>query len=369
VEGSVTKRKDGRWQGVVDVPNITGKRQRKYVYAPTRAACRQKVYEVIVQIESRSLLDVSKVTFNDYAQKWLKTYCEGLSPTTQEGYRKSVKYANKYIGDAILVKILPVHIQEMVNSFSKTHSEKTCKNLIGDIRGVFNYAIVNKMINANPCVGIKVKSKKGKYKYNIYTVEQFNSLLDSVTDTSLELPVILAGLCGMRLSEIMGLMWGDIDFEECTVDIRRAMVFVGKEVIEKDTKTNNSYRKIDVPYYVIERLKQYRGIGYVYPKKDGSPEHGGNYRLRLYNFMKKKGLPKTRFHDLRHFAATTLLDMNVPDKVIASMLGHANTNMTKKYQHVIGTMEKRAAVAMNSIVENRNKNMDVKMDVKQLGTQ
>lgn len=363
MDGSVTKRKDGRWQGVVDVPNITGKRKRKYVYASTRSECRRKVYELIEQIESHTLLNASKTTFNEYAQKWLETYCEGLSPTTQEGYRKSVKYANEYIGDAILSKILPIHIQEMVNSFAKTHSEKTCKNLIGDIRGVFNYAVVNKIMTTNPCIGIKVKSRKGKYKYNIYTVEQFNSLLDLVTDTSLELPVVLAGLCGMRLSEIMGLKWSDIDFERCTIDIRRAMVFVGKKVIEKDTKTNNSYRKIDAPQYVIERLRQCRGIGYVYPKKDGSPEHGGNYRLRLYNFMKKNNLPKTRFHDLRHFAATTLLDMNVPDKVIASMLGHANTNMTKKYQHVIGTMEKRAAIAMNSIVE-RNRKMDVKMDVK-----
>lgn len=363
MEGSVTKRKDGRWQGVVDIPNITGDRKRKYVYAATRQECRKKVNTLVEQVESRSLLNASKTTFNEYAQKWLETYCEGLSPTTKEGYRKSVKYANKYIGDAILIKILPIHIQEMVNSFSKTHSEKTCKNLIGDIRGVFNYAATNRLIKINPCTDIKVKAKKGKYKYNIYTVEQFNVLLNKVTDTSLELPVILAGLCGMRLSEIMGLIWSDIDFEGCTIDIQRAMVFVGKEVIEKDTKTNNSYRKINVPDYVIERLKQYRGIGYAYPKKDGSPEHGGNYRLRLYNFMKKNGLPKTRFHDLRHFAATTLLDMNIPDKIIASMLGHANTNMTKKYQHVIGTMEKRTAIAMDSIVE-RNKKMDVKMDVK-----
>jgi integrase len=251
----------------------------------------------------------------------------------------------------------------MMNSFSKTHSEKTCKNLIGDIRGVFNYAIANRILKINPCIDIKVKAKKGKYKYNIYTVEQFNNLLDAVTDTNLEIPVVLAGLCGMRLSEVMGLMWSDIDFEKCTIDIRRAMVFVGKEVIEKDTKTNNSYRKINVPDYVLERLKQSRGIGYVYPKKGGGPEHGGNYRLRLYCFMKKKGLPKTRFHDLRHFAATTLLDMNIPDKIIANMLGHANVNMTKKYQHVTNTMERRTAIALNSIV-NRNKNSDVKRDVK-----
>jgi integrase len=364
MEGSVTKRKDGRWQGVVDIPNITEKRQRKYVYASTRPECRRKVNELIEQIENYSFLNASKTTFREYAKKWLETYCEGLSPTTKEGYRKSVLvYADKYIGDAIISKILPIHIQEMVNSFSKTHSVKTCKNLIGDVNGVFKYAIANKVLKSNPVIGIKVKSTKEKYQFNIYTEEQFNLLLDIVTNTQMEIPIILAALCGMRLSEIMGLKWSDINFEKYTINIRRANVFVGSTVIEKDTKTNNSYRKIIVPEYVIERLKEYRGIGYVYPNKNGGPEHGGNFRVRFSELLKRRKLSKTRFHDLRHFAATVMLNKDVPDKIAARMLGHANTNMTKKYQHVLASMESRPANALNSVV-NKNKKSDVNSDVK-----
>jgi integrase len=364
MEGSITKRKDGRWQGAVDIPNITGKRQRKYVYASTRPECRRKVNELIEQIENHSLLDSTKVTFRDYAKKWLETYCEGLSPTTKDGYRKSVLvYAGKYIGNAIISKILPIHIQEMINAFSKNHSVKTCRNLVGDINGVFKYAVLNKLIKFNPCIGIKIKSNKEKYMYNIYTEEQFNKLLDLVTGTSIEIPIILGALCGMRLSEVMGLKWNDIDFDKHIINIRRANVFVGSTVIEKNTKTNNSYRKIVAPDYVIERLKEYRGFGYIYPKKDGGPEHGGNFRLRFANFLKKNELPKTRFHDLRHFSATMMLKKGVPDKIAADMLGHANTNITKKYQHIIDNMENRPAKALDSIVI-RNKNSDVKMDVK-----
>lgn len=366
MEGSITKRKDGRWQGVVDIPNITGKRKRKYVYAKTRQECRRKVNELIEQIESCSLLDPQKITFREYAQKWLDVYCENLSPTTKEGYRKSVLiYADPYIGDAIITKILPIHIQEMINSFAKTHSEKTCKNMLGAVKGVFKYAIINKLLKTNPCDNIVIPKKYEEYQYYIYTEEEFNKLLDAAEGTEHMIPILLAGLCGMRLSEVMGLTWNDIDFEAHTITIRRANVFVGSEVIERNvTKTRKSTRKIVVPNYVIEILKDYKSVGLVFPGKDGKPEHGGNYRLRFANFLKRNGLPHTRFHDLRHFNATMMLKKGVPDKVAAAMLGHANTNMTKKYQHIIDDMDNRPAQVLDSIVIKRYKKMDVNLDVK-----
>jgi len=366
MEGSVTKRKDGRWQGVVDIPNITGKRQRKYMYASTRQECRRKVNEVVEQIENSSLLDSSKVIFKEYAKKWLTVYCENLSPTTKDGYRKSVLvYADSHIGDAIISKILPIHIQEMMNSFAKTHAVKTCKNMLGDIKGVFRFAIDNKLIKSNPCEKIKLPISYEEYQYYIYTEEQFNQLLDAATDTEHMIPILLAGLCGMRLSEVMGLTWNDIDFEKHTVDIRKANVFVGSQVIERNkTKTKKSTRKIVIPNYVIEILKDYKKVGLVFPRKDGKPEHGGNYRQRFSEFLKRNGLPHTRFHDLRHFNATMMLKKGVPDKVAAGMLGHANTNMTKKYQHIIDNMENRPAIALDSIVAARKKKSDVNLDVK-----
>lgn len=366
MEGSITKRKDGRWQGVVDIPNITGKRQRKYVYAPTRQECRKKVNDLVEQIENDLLLDSSKITFRDYAQKWLDIYCENLSPTTKDGYRKSVLvYADQYIGDAIISKILPIHIQEMMNSFAKTHSPKTCKNMLGDVKGVFRFAIDNKLLKTNPCNKIKLPVNYQEYQYNIYTEDQFNLLLDYAEGTEHMIPILLAGLCGMRLSEVMGLTWNDIDFEKHTITIRKANVFVGSEIIERNkTKTKTSTRKIVIPNYVVEILKEYKKVGLVFSRKNGKPEHGGNYRLRFSLFLKRNGLPKTRFHDLRHFNATMMLKKGVPDKVAASMLGHANTSMTKKYQHIIDEMDNKPAQVLDSIVAKRNEKKDVNLDVK-----
>lgn len=367
MEGSITKRKDGRWQGYAYLPNIKGERKRKYVYGNTRQECRQKLNALIEQIKRQSLLNPEKITFRDLAQQWLDVYCENLSPTTKEGYKKCVLvYADPYIGDALITKLLPIHIQEMMNDFAKTHSAKTCKNMLGAVRNVFKFAIANFFLDKNPCDGIKLPVKYTEPDYYIYNEDEFNMLLDKAEGTEHMIPVLLAGLCGMRLSEIMGLTWNDIDFENHTITIRRANVFVGSQVIERDvTKTRKSTRKIVAPDYVIEVLKRHKGVGLVFPGKDGGPEHGGNYRLRFSEFLKRNGLPHTRFHDLRHFCATMMLKNNVPDKLAASMLGHANTNMTKKYQHIIDNMDKRPAQVLNSIVAKRNEKMGVKIGVKQ----
>ena len=352
MEGSVTKRKDGRWQGAVDVPALDGKRVRKYVYAPTRQECRRKVNELIEEIEHNGVYNLSKAKFREFAQKWLDNYCVNLSPTTVEGYKKSIyTYADKYIGDAIISKLLPIHIQEMINDFAKTHSKKTCENLLSDVSGVFKFGIMNKALKFNPCVGVIIPNNGEKYKYYIYNEDEYNALLNVVTGTKEEIPILLAGLCGLRVSEIMGLTWNDINFDTHVISVRRAYVHVNSKVIAKDTKTMTSYREIVAPAYVIERLSLYKSVGFVYPKEDGTAENGGNYGKRFSRILKNTGLPHTRFHDLRHFNATMMLKNGISDKEAAARLGHSDINMTKKYQHILSNMENRPADILNNIVK------------------
>lgn len=358
--GSVTKRKDGRWQGAVEVPTLTGERKRKIIYARTRPECRRKLNEIIEEIERSGVYDLTKATFKEYAQKWLDTHCVNLSPTTIQGYKKNIyTYADRYIGSAPIIKIIPINIQEMINDFSKTHSEKTCQDLLSVISNVFKFAILNRHVKFNPCQGIKTPRDDEPYQYYVYNEDEYNKLIGFVTGTIEEVPILLAGLCGLRASEIMGLTWNDIDFDNRMIYIRRACIHVNGTVMKGKTKTRTSYRKVLAPAYVIERLKLYKNVGYVYPKKDGTAENGGNYTKRFARILKKAGLPHTRLHDLRHFNATMMLKGGISDKEAAARLGHSDTNMTKKYQHVLENMKSRSADLLDSIVRKR----DVKMDV------
>lgn len=360
MEGSITKRKDGRWQGTIELPSFSdGKRKRKYVYAKTRQECRKKVNEIIEEIELNGVISPDKTSFNKFAAKWIETYCINLSPTTIDGYKRAIKYISEYIGELPISNILPLHIQEAINNFSKNHSEKTCRNVLGVVNNVFNYALCNKLIKYNPCELIKIKKDVNKYEYYIYSEEEFNKLISFVTGTIEEIPILLAGLCGLRVSEIMALTWNDIDFKNRIINIHNANVHVNGEVIAKTTKTRNSYREIKAPAYVIERLQIYKNVGYIYPKKDGTPENGGNYSKRFSRMLKNFGLPHTRFHDLRHFNATVMLKHGVSDKEASKRLGHADINMTKKYQHILKDMEDNTANILDNVID-----MSVKRSVK-----
>lgn len=364
---SKKKRNDGRFQAVIEIPTETKKRKRKYIYASSPQECRRKANEFIKEYESMGALNISKATFNEYAQKWLQLYCKNLSATTLDGYRRYIKYAKPFIGDYIISKITTAHIQEMINDFYEKkvgdevikHSYKSCKNMIGVLNGVFKYAITNKALKYNPCNGVKLNNTREGYQYYIYNEAEYNKLLQIVTGTKEEIPILLAGLCGLRVSEIMGLTWNDIDFETNEITIRRAIVNVSSEKIIKTTKTKTSFRKVIAPQYVMDRLKLYKSVGYVYPKKDGNPEHGGYYGRKFAKLLSDNQLPHTRFHDLRHFNATMMLKNGISDKEAAERLGHSDTNMTKKYQHVLSNMKNKPAEILNSIVQ-----MDVKMDVK-----
>ena len=360
MEGSVTKRNDGRWQGVVDVPTITSKRIRKYVYAASRVECKRKLNELIEEIENDGVYNPGKITFSQFSKTWLDVYCISLSPTTLNGYKKYIKYASVFIGDSVMSKILPIHIQGLINEFSKTHSEKSSSNLYGAVNGVFKYALMNRVMKYNPCEGVKIPKDTDRYQYYIYTELEYSELVSVVIGSIEEVPILLAGLCGLRVSEIMGLTWNDIDFKTGVIHIRKANVNVNGTVIEKNTKTRTSYRDIVASPIVIDRLLVYKGVGYIYSKADGSPENGGNYGKRFSRILKNAKLPHTRFHDLRHFNATMMLKYGVLDKVAAGRLGHADINMTKKYQHVLSNMDKGPADILNNIITIK----DVKLDVK-----
>ena len=356
--GSVTKRKDGRYQGVVELPS-DGKRKRKFIYADSKSECKKAVNKLVEKIEAGNFSMMSKLSFGVYIEKWQEEQCVNLSPTTKDAYKRYIKrYINPILENNILSKILPIDIQKLVNGFGTSHSTKSCSNLIGILHKAFSDAVLNKLIDYNPCIKINILESK-KYEYYVYNELQYNKLLEHVNGTVEEIPIVLAGLCGFRKGEIMGLTWNDINFETYEITIRRSSVNVGGTIYNKAPKTKSSNRKIKVPDYVISVLKNFKSIGYVYPNKEGNPTNGGNYTKKFTKILEAAKLPHTRFHDLRHFNATMMLKHGVTDKVAASRLGHSDINMTKKYQHVLESMENNSASILNSIIT-----MDVKKDVK-----
>lgn len=267
-------------------------------------------------------------------------------------YKNHIK--NSDLGSKKIIDINHADIQMFITKTQdgKNLSEKTSKNILGFINTIFTSLKANNYINYDPTDSDFKIEKTEEYQYYIYTVDEMKVLLDLLGESREAIPVVLAALCGLRISEVMGIKWDDVDFDKHIITIRRACVGVSSKVDIKTPKTKKSFRTLLLPAYVEHILYvNRRDSGYVYGIDKDAPENPTNYSKRFTRFLKRNGLPHTRFHDLRHFNATTMLISGIPEKQIAGQLGHVDPSVSKRYQHILKSIEDRPAKLFDSLVQ------------------
>ena len=341
----VIKRKDGRYSAYAWVDGS----QRKYAYGKTTSECKRNLSDIIVNLEKGII--TNNMTFSNFTIQWLNTRCANLSPSTLSGYNSYLKTCIlPALGDKMIHKITHDNCQALISEFNKTHAKKSVKNVAGILHEIFEYAKSNQIIAINPAEGLYI-APTPDYEYYIYSTEEMQTLLNAVKGTDDEVPIMLAAFCGLRLSEIMGLRWSDIDFENGTLQIRQVMLSrTSNTIIKEVPKTKSSARPITVPSPVLNVLKQKNknGVGLVVGK------NGGYYSCHFSRLIKSLGLPHTRFHDLRHFVATSLMDAGLPDKAISEYLRHSDTNITRRYEHIRAQKKTQASDTMTTLLAGVN---------------
>ncbi len=336
MKGLVRKRKDGRWEGRIELtPDpLTKRRKRKYVYADTKRECQRLVNEIVHDLETGNFADAGKLTIKSYMEKWLGVYSKKLAASTQQSHKIYVEnHINKYFVDMRLRDLRPMDVDKFYNlERDKKYSEKTILQIHRIFSRAMKDAVKNGLIAHNPCVSVDAPSPI-VFEPNVPDVELYYEILTCAVGTEHEIPVLLAGLCGLRRSEVFGLTYNDIDFGNATLTVRQAAVMAGKEIDIKRPKSKTSARTISIPAEVLNVLKESKKVGFVV-SKDGNITHPGNYTDRYTMFLKTNKLPHIRFHDLRHFHATLLLDAGVDIKLAQARMGHANIGQTAYYQHI-----------------------------------
>ena len=194
--------------------------------------------------------------------------------------------------------------------------------------------------------------------------EQARRLLKAAKGSPIECLLTLALGTGMRLGEILSLRWGEINLERRMLQVCHTVDYIqGFGIVESEPKTESSRRSIILPPFVVDALKRHyvyqlrerQKVGAAWKDQDlvFSNRYGGYFdRMRLHSLFKRvlkdAGLPHMRFHDLRHSAATILLSMGVPAKVVQEVLGHSKINTTLDiYGHVLSEMQRDAMDKMD----------------------
>lgn len=367
--GHIRKR-EKRYTVVLELERdpITGKRKQKSMGGyKTKKEAESALIEIVSKINRNEFITPEKTLLKEYLELWLNTYAINLSPTTYNGYKLIIEnHLIPYFKNIELQKLLPIHIQKYYNAKSKSLKGKTLLQHHRVFRKALNYAWKMQLISKNPADMVEVP-KAQKYKATVLEPKQAKQLLNAVKNTKFEIPTHLALSLGLRLGEILGLRWSDIDFEDGVINIEQTLVRAGTELIFKEPKTEGSKRIITAPSELLKLLKDHKikqmelqirsGGEYknehnlVCTRDTGAPLNTSSFSHAFGDFIKKLEIPHIRFHDLRHTNATLMLLAGTPAKVASSRLGHSTINITMDlYSHVLKDMNVEAAEKLNEVI-------------------
>ena len=162
---------------------------------------------------------------------------------------------------------------------------------------------------------------------------------------------------GLRRGELLGLKWNDIDWKNGIIKVRRSIARVNGEIVEAPLKTKNSYRAVSISQQAIEVLRVQKAKTndtYVFPSPNGGPISPDSVNNMLKRVLARAGIPKVRFHDLRHTFATIALQNGVDIKTVSGMLGHFSAGFTlDTYAHVTTSAQKEAAETMSQVLSKQ----------------
>lgn len=343
-----------------------GKRKQKWIATGlsekgNKRKAEQILRETLHEYESAApLVATSNMLFSDYIRQWLKIAQRRVDAVTYQGYEVMTNAQILPYFDNLRVKlcdvthnVLQVFFDEKSTSGRKDgkgglspSSLRQYKNIINQ---TLNEAVKNGLIHSNPCQFVELPQKI-RHEANFYTAEQLKALFAAAKDDPLYLLIKITALYGLRRSEVLGLKWDCVDFENKRVTIRRTVSKVTKTVEKEKTKNNASrrsfpmtpeaedvFRAAKAADDVNRRLcgKDYHGSGYVFTWPDGTP-FSPDYVTRHFSvLLKNANLPSIRFHDLRHSCASLLLNNGYTLKDVQEYMGHADIQMTANiYGHL-----------------------------------
>lgn len=368
--------KNGYYYIILNLTDSAGKRKPKWISTGLTIKGNKKRAEQMLMDERRKYANTKAgddVLFADFMEQWLEIVKSTVSIPTYSSYVNAVKsiIAPYFRKKKILLRDLQAHdIQMFYQEQLQRVKASSVIHYHANIHKALKYAVKNDMIPSNPADKVE-RPKQDKFYGNFYDRDELNKLFEAVTGTKLELPVLLGAFYGLRRSEIVGLKWSAIDFEQNTITISHTVTSCNLDgkcvIVAKDTtKTKSSRRTLPLVPYFHEKLlavkaqqeRNQKLCGRSYNREfleyicvdDIGDRFKPNYITSQFpKLLERNGFRKIRFHDLRHSCASLLLASGVPMKHIQEWLGHSDFSTTANiYAHLDYSSKLTSASAMES---------------------
>ena len=344
----------------------------------------------VTEVQNGLIIDGKSLKFSEFTEIWKRDYgSKELAPSTYKRYCRMLETRLlPYFGHFYINKIKPTDIMKFYDLLEKdtqlvrkkgNNGSKTKKPLSGKtilehhrlLRAMLHKAVYWQLIVANPAERVQ-PPKARKPKRKSYDDEQTKILLENLEllpseDTKYKVAIILTVFTGVRLGELMGLEWTDVDFKNGIISINRSSQYLSDMgVFTKVPKTESSIREIAIPEFIISLLEEYKlwyeeqksiydelwmNSDRLFVQADGKPMHPSTISKWFVKYVGQIGLPVINFHGLRHTNASLLVAQNIDIAVISARLGHAQISTTLDfYVHPLLSHNRKAGYALENLL-------------------
>lgn len=372
MKGHIRKRGKGSWAVVIELdrdPDGT-RHQKWYTVRGKKKDAERELARLLNELETGEYVEPSNMTVAEFLKEWLETYARlSVAPRTYERYEQIVRlHLIPNLGASLLSKLTPMQIQTYYAKALRGGRKDGGDGGLSSTTVLQHHRVLHKalecavkwqVVGRNVADAVEPPRRKRREMQTL-DAEQVRKLLKEAETTDCYAPIYVAVNTGLRMGELLGLKWEDLDLKKGMAQIKRSMQRVrGEGMVEAETKTHRSRRSLCLPPSVVEVLRKHRVqqsrekllAGEAYSDRDlvfatplGLPVDPSHVSKTFRRVLKRADLPMIRFHDLRHTHASLMLKAGVHPKIVSERLGHAAVGITlDTYSHVLPNLQEEAA--------------------------
>ncbi|HEY7232238.1 MAG TPA: tyrosine-type recombinase/integrase [Pseudolabrys sp.] len=373
MKGHIRERSPGHWAIVLEMRDAeTGKRKRRWhSFAGTKRQAQVECARLVSELQNGSSIEPSRTTVAQYLDRWLEYIKPQVAPRTHERYSEIVRtYLAPTLGTMLLTKLQPVAISSAYAKMLSCGRRKGAGGLsprsVGHCHRVLSQALRQavrwRILSRNPCDDVD-PPRVERRALNVWDIPTMAEALELARPLRIFVPMMLAGMLGLRRGEIVALRWRYIDLDKGQIAVIESFEQTRQGVRLKAPKSGRG-RKVALPARVIAELRAWRArqaeellkLGvrldddcFVCAGEGGQAIQPQSLTHAWHRFLAGTNLPRVRFHDLRHSHATHMLASGVHPKIASERLGHATVGLTlDTYSHVIPGMQEDAVARIDA---------------------
>jgi integrase len=326
--------------------------------------------EALSKVHKRSYVSPTRETLADYLNEWLEAIKPSVRVSTWRSYELNVRvHLIPGLGGIRLQDLNATRIDAFYGSLLERGwsrsgntgglNPRTVKYIGMILKRALGSAVKKRRIERNPVDDAERVQVKNETEMRTWSAEELRRFLDHVRDDRLYTAYLLAAMTGLRRGELLGLRWRAVSLESARLSVRETLLAVQDKLTWSEPKTKKSKRLVALDNDTVAALRVHRsrqneerlawGPAYenndlVFARENGEPIHPNRFSEWFDRRIAAAGVPRIRFHDLRHTHASLALAAGVNPKVVSERLGHATISITMDtYSHVIPAIEEEAA--------------------------